>query len=54
MATVKSLSIERHLIEMRFNQAAWRRRPVRRKMEVGDLERLAFDHEGEYTLKVEL
>jgi hypothetical protein len=32
MATVKSISIERHLIEMRANQAAWRRRPVLRKI----------------------
>jgi hypothetical protein len=32
MAAVKSMSIERHLIEMRFNQTAWQRRPVLRKV----------------------
>jgi SAM-dependent methyltransferase len=32
MATLKSMSIEQHLIEMRYNQAAWRKRPVLRKV----------------------
>lgn len=32
MATPESISIEQHLIEMRSNQAAWRERPLLRKV----------------------